>query len=111
MARQIVSDELWEVVEPLIPKAERRFRYPGRKRLDDRKVLSGILFVLQTGIPWEHTFSRTSRRPRAHTAPGADGSAGSLSARSRGFTSTAGCAFAGNAATTSIRRSSSSDAA
>ena len=54
MARPIVSDELWEVVEPLIPKVERRFRHPGRKRLDDRRVLTGILFVLQTGIPWEH---------------------------------------------------------
>jgi transposase len=31
----------------------RRFRHPGRKRLDDRAVLSGILFVLYTGIPWE----------------------------------------------------------
>jgi transposase len=31
-----------------------RFRYPGRKRLDDRKVLSGILIVVQTGIPWEY---------------------------------------------------------
>jgi len=29
----IVSDELWELVEPLLPKVERRFRYPGRKRL------------------------------------------------------------------------------
>ena len=29
-------------------------RFPGRKRLDDRKVLTGILFVLQTGIPWEY---------------------------------------------------------
>jgi len=54
MARPIVSDELWEVIEPLIPKVERRFRHPGRKRIDDRKVLTGILFVLQTGIPWEH---------------------------------------------------------
>jgi len=31
----------------------RKFHRPGRKRLDDRKVLSGILFVLYTGIPWE----------------------------------------------------------
>lgn len=54
MARPIVSDELWEVVEPLIPKVERRLRNPGRKRLDDRMVLTGIVFVLQTGIPWEH---------------------------------------------------------
>jgi transposase len=53
MARPIVSDELWEIVEPLIPKVERRFRYPGRKRIPDRRVLAGILFVLRTGIPWE----------------------------------------------------------
>ena len=31
----------------------RRFRYPGRKPLGDRQALTGILFVLQTGIPWE----------------------------------------------------------
>lgn len=44
---------LWELIEPLLPKVERRFRNPGRKRLDDRKALCGILFVLYTGIPWE----------------------------------------------------------
>src|SRR5213592_93518 len=48
----IVSDELWELVEPLLPKKERRFRYPGRKRLPDRQALQGILFVLHTGIAW-----------------------------------------------------------
>jgi transposase len=50
----IVSDELWELVEPLLPKVERRFRYPGRKRLPDRPALQGILFVLHTGIAWQH---------------------------------------------------------
>jgi len=54
MAQPLVSDELWAIVEPLIPKVQRRHRYPGRKRIDDRKVLSGILFVLKTGIGWEH---------------------------------------------------------
>jgi transposase len=49
----IVSDELWARIEPLLPIVERRIDHPGRKRLDDRKVLSGILFVLYTGIPWE----------------------------------------------------------
>ncbi len=53
MAKPLVSDELWELVEPLIPKAPRRRQFPGRKRIDDRKVLAGILFVLRTGIPWE----------------------------------------------------------
>lgn len=53
MASPLVPDELWEVMEPLIPKVERRYRYPGRKRVPDRQVLTGILFVLKTGIPWE----------------------------------------------------------
>src|SRR6187401_2706203 len=52
MAKRLVSDELWELIEPLIPKVPRRQRFPGRKRIDDRKVLAGILFVLRTGIPW-----------------------------------------------------------
>ena len=50
----MVSNELWERIEPLLPRRQRRFRYPGRRPLDDRGVLSGILFVLQTGIAWEH---------------------------------------------------------
>src|SRR5260370_27973012 len=49
-----VSGELWGLVEPLLPKVERRFRYPGRKRLPDREALQGILFVLHTGISWTH---------------------------------------------------------
>jgi transposase len=48
----IVPDGLWERIEPLLPQVERRHRYPGRRRRPDRKVLSGILFVLYTGIAW-----------------------------------------------------------
>src|SRR5216683_33084 len=50
----IVSEELWVRIEPLLPRVERRFRYPGRKRLPDRQALQGILFVLHTGIAWRH---------------------------------------------------------
>ena len=50
----IVSDALWSRIEPLLPKVERRFRYPGRKRLPDRQALQGILFVLYTGVAWRH---------------------------------------------------------
>ncbi|MDX6542100.1 MAG: hypothetical protein QOI71_3710 [Gaiellales bacterium] len=50
----VVDDGLWAIVEPLLPKTPRRFRYPGRPRLEDRLVLQGILFVLHTGIGWEH---------------------------------------------------------
>ncbi|TDD85850.1 IS5 family transposase [Actinomadura rubrisoli] len=49
----IVPDSLWERIEPLLPRVERRKRHTGRKPLDDRKVLCGILFVLHTGIRWE----------------------------------------------------------
>lgn len=49
-----VDDELWAVIEPLLPKVERRTRHPGRKRHPDRLVFQGILFVLHTGIAWEH---------------------------------------------------------
>ncbi|MFB9494985.1 transposase [Nonomuraea dietziae] len=42
------------MIEPLLPQRQRRFRHPGRKRLDDRLALQGILFVLHTGIAWEH---------------------------------------------------------
>ncbi len=45
-----VSDELWALVEPLLPKPERVF---GRPRLSDRAALEGILFVLVTGVPWK----------------------------------------------------------
>ena len=49
-----MPDRLWQRIEPLLPKKQRRFRYAGRKPLDDRKVLQRILFVLDTGIGWEH---------------------------------------------------------
>src|SRR5215472_7004820 len=52
--RLLVTDALWERIQPLLPPpAPRRFRFPGRKPLDYRKILTGILFVLKTGIAWE----------------------------------------------------------
>src|SRR4051794_33794161 len=54
MARPLLPDELWKRIEPLLPPPKpRRFRFPGRKPIDNRKALTGILFVLKTGIPWE----------------------------------------------------------
>src|SRR5215471_717992 len=54
MSKQLVSDELWQLIEPLLPPEKpRRWRFPGRKPLDRRKVLSGIIFVLKTGINWD----------------------------------------------------------
>ena len=48
-----ISDELWERIRPLLPVVQRRQRWPGRRRMDDRACLNGILFVLVTGIGWE----------------------------------------------------------
>ena len=54
MPKPLVDDELWELIQPLLPPPKpRRRRYPGRKLLDNRQALTGILFVLKSGIPWE----------------------------------------------------------
>ena len=53
MPKPLIEDELWTHIEPLLPKKRRRKRYTGRRPLDDRRVLTGILFVLRSGIPWE----------------------------------------------------------
>ena len=47
-----VPDSLWRELEPLIPAVTRRFRYPGRKRYEDRACLEGIRYVLRHGLPW-----------------------------------------------------------
>jgi transposase len=55
MAKELISDELWAEIEPLLPPPKpRRFHHPGRKPLDRRKALTGILFVLKSGIPWQY---------------------------------------------------------
>jgi len=52
--KPLVTDELWERIEPLLPPPPPlRFRFPGRKSIDQRKILTGILFVLKTGIAWD----------------------------------------------------------
>ena len=52
MAKALVTDELWEVVEPLLPEEPPKPK-GGRPRVDDRAALTGILFILKSGIPWE----------------------------------------------------------
>lgn len=54
MAKPILDDELWALIEPVLPPPKkRRRRYPGRKPVGRREALSAILFVLKSGIPWE----------------------------------------------------------
>jgi len=52
MAKVLVTDELWKEVAPLLPPELPKPK-GGRPRLPDRAVLTGIIFVLRTGIPWE----------------------------------------------------------
>jgi|SRR5687767_4043840 transposase len=52
MAKELVTDELWEIVEPLLPPEPPKPR-GGRPRVPNRAALTGIVFVLKTGIPWE----------------------------------------------------------
>jgi transposase len=52
MAKELVTDELWETIEPLLPPEPPKPQ-GGRPRIDDRAALTGIVFVLKSGIPWE----------------------------------------------------------
>ena len=53
MARKLLPDDLWAVIEPLLPPPPPPSPKGGRPRLGDRPALTGILFVLRTGRPWE----------------------------------------------------------
>ena len=61
-----VSDELWRLVVVVLPPPARRFRYPGRRRADDRACLEGIVFVLSQGIAWR-ALPREPGRPAGKT--------------------------------------------
>ena len=50
--KPLVSDELWALVAPLLPPEPPKPN-GGRPRVSDRAALTGIIFVLKTGIPWE----------------------------------------------------------
>src|SRR5690606_35751715 len=113
MAKPLIDDALWELIEPLLPPppVPRNPDRPGRRRIPDRAALSGALFVLRSGIPWEMlpremgcgsgmtcwpvTRLAGSRRagPRAPAAAGtlAPGRCGRLLARHRGFLIDSGC--------------------
>ena len=52
MRKPLVTDELWAAIKPLLPSEPPKPR-GGRPRCNDRLALSGIIFVLRSGIPWE----------------------------------------------------------
>ena len=53
MAKPLLDDALWELIEPVLPPDVAKPK-GGRPPLDNRRVLTGIVFVLKTGIPWEY---------------------------------------------------------
>jgi transposase len=54
MSQRLIDDALWSRIEPLLPKPpRRRWKAMGRPRVPDRAALTGILFVLRSGIPWQ----------------------------------------------------------
>jgi len=53
MARTLVPDSLWEIIEPLLPP-DKPPKSNGRPAVPNRQSLVGIIFVLRTGIPWSY---------------------------------------------------------
>ena len=53
MAKPLLTDELWERIKPLLPPPTPKPE-GGRPPVGNRAALTGILFVLRTGIPWEY---------------------------------------------------------
>ena len=53
MAKPLLTEDLWQRIEPLIPK-RKPSRKGGRPRIPDRAALIGILFVLRSGVQWEY---------------------------------------------------------
>jgi transposase len=52
MAKPLLTDELWKVIEPLLPPIEVS-PLGGRPPVGNRQTLTGILFILKTGMSWE----------------------------------------------------------
>ncbi len=53
MATELLPDELWHEIRPLLPPAPPPSPKGGRPPVDNRAALRGILFVLRTGVPWQ----------------------------------------------------------
>jgi transposase len=53
MPKDLIDDELWSLIEPLLPQRSPRNRFgAGRLPIPDRAVLTGIVFVLSSDIGW-----------------------------------------------------------
>ena len=70
MAKPLVTDELWAVIEPLLPPMRPKPQ-GGRPPIENRAALTGVLFVLKSGIPWDATAGWSNGRSPGSTASGA----------------------------------------
>lgn len=50
---KLVSDELWNQIEPLLPPPPPPSPKGGRPTIGHRRALTGIVFVLKTGMGWQ----------------------------------------------------------
>jgi transposase len=50
---KLLPDELWEIIEPILPRLPPPGSKGGRPPISHRQALTGILFVLKTGMAWE----------------------------------------------------------
>ena len=60
-----IPDALWERIEPLIPPHEKTTKR-GRPRMDDRKAMNGIFYVLRTGCQWKAFPRSLGRKSTVH---------------------------------------------
>jgi len=60
-----VSDELWQQIQPLIPPPPPK-KKDGRPRVDERRVLDGIIYVLRTGCQWKQVPKEFSSGSTCH---------------------------------------------
>ncbi len=60
--RHELTDEQWQVIEPLLPPS----RAKGRPRVDDRRVINGMLFKAKTGVAWRDLPERYGPWKTAH---------------------------------------------
>ena len=61
MAKELVSDELWEIIEPLLPEEPPKPK-GGRPRIDDRATLTGIIFVLKASTAYADSINPALER-------------------------------------------------
>ncbi len=67
MGAPIADDEFWKLIEPLLPVVKPRAKSdPARPSVPDRAALNGILFVLRTGIRWNHCLTYYCKSGMCH---------------------------------------------